>query len=400
VAARAAVLSPSDLRAHPSGPVRVGGRVADAKPDALVLHDAKATVAVRGAFGEVNPGDLVIVRGRWARGVVRDAGLVEHFPHPSPRGDGDVARLGWSGAGQRLEQRARVLAAIRDYFCDEGFLEVETPVRVRAPGVDAHVDAFRAEGGYLITSPELHLKRLLVGGFPRVFELSRVLRAHESGRLHEPEFTLLEWYRAFAGQHEIRRDTERIVERAAKSVQKRAELALPDGRRIRCQRPFPVVSVREAFRRFAGVKDAVDLAQSDEARYFELMVSRVEPGLAKLDRPVFLTDYPISQAALARSSPADARVAERFELYVGGIELANGYGELTDPGEQARRFAAERARRRRERRRVYPTDQKFLAALREGMPPSGGNALGVDRLVMLAAGADSVASVRAFPWGS
>src|SRR5690606_6132495 len=144
-------------------------------------------------------------------------------------------------------------------------------------------------------------------------------------------------------------------------------------------------------------RDVADLAASDEARYFELLVSRVEPALARLDRPVFLHDYPLTQAALARPCPDDPRFAERFELYAGGIELANGYGELTDPVEQRRRFVAERRRRQAEKRPVYPLNERFLAALVEGMPPSGGNALGVDRLIALALGAPDIRAVIAFP---
>jgi lysyl-tRNA synthetase class 2 len=232
---------------------------------------------------------------------------------------------------------------------------------------------------------------------PRIVELARVARADERGTLHEPEFTLLEWYRAFAGQTDIQADTERVVERVARALRGRPELVTPDGRVIAAKPPFRRITVRDAFRRWAGVRDASRLARHDQERYFELLVSRVEPALARLDVPVFLIDYPISEAALARPSPSDPDVAERFELYAGGVELSNGYGELTDPVEQDRRFRADRARRKRDGRRTYPLDRAFLAALREGMPRAAGNALGVDRLVMLALGAKSVQEVVAFP---
>jgi lysyl-tRNA synthetase class 2 len=392
------VLSPSDLAGARSGRVRVGGRVARVDGEELSLADALSVVRVRGATAlDVEVGDLVVVEGKLARGAVTGARVTDRSRHPTPRGDGDVARFAWSETAHRLVARARILAALRDYFAEERFVEVETPLRVTAPGVDAHVDALRAEGGFLITSPELHLKRLLVGGVPRVYQLGRVFRAEELGSLHQPEFTLLEWYRAFSGQEAVRRDTEALVARAAKSVNERAELRTPEGRRIDAKPPFPVISVKDAFLRHAGIRDATDLAASDEPRFFELLVGKVEPALAKLDRPIFLVDYPLSQAALARPSPANPRVAERFELYVGGVELSNGYGELTDPDEQSRRFAAERTRRKREGRRVYPLDRRFLAALREGMPASGGNALGVDRLTMLCTGAKTIADVTAFP---
>ena len=392
-----AVLAPSDVTRSSSGRATLGGRVLVGSPSGFVLGDAFARVMVSGKGLEAEPGELVVVSGRLVRGSLRDATLVERTRAPLPRGDGEVARFTLEGTATRLRERARVLAEIRAFFSEQSFLEVQTPIRVRAPGVDSHVDAIASAGRYLITSPELAHKRLLVGGLPRIFELARVLRADERGPLHEPEFLLLEWYRAFAGYEAILADTEALLVRVARRVRGSAELIAPGGKKLSLRRPFPRLSVRDAFRRYAGVKDAVALAASDEARYFELLVGRVEPALAKLDRPVFLVDYPLSQAALARPSVRDPSVAERFELYAGGVELSNGYGELTDPVEQARRFRAERALRRADGRRVYPTDQRFLRALREGMPNAGGNALGVDRLVMLVTGAARIGDVVAFP---
>jgi lysyl-tRNA synthetase class 2 len=410
---RARVLAPSDLPVDGAGArpndrtervrkvglrlVAVGGRVADTARGRITLADALSQLVVYGSELACEPGDLIVVEGRFERGALRGARLVERTPCPTPRGDGEVARFTWEGAGGRLLARARALAAIRELLRERGFVEVETPVRVRAPGVDQHLDAVRAEGGFLITSPELHMKRLLVGGLPRIYEIARVSRANERGALHEPEFTLLEWYRAFAGQEEIQADTEAVVELVARALRGRAELVTPNGRVIDVKAPFPRLTVRDAFRRWAGVRDASRLAASNPDRYFELLVERIEPKLARLGRPVFLCDYPASQAALARRSARDPSVAERFELYVGGVELANGYGELTDPVEQERRFRAERARRKQRRQRVYPLDREFLAALGEGMPRAGGNALGVDRLIMLALGEASVQRVVAFP---
>ena len=399
---RALVLGPSDLatgrrRTPRARRVRVGGRVAAVGAGSITLADALAALAVHGEALACEPGDLVVVEGEPTRQGLRRARLVERVPHPPPRGDGEVARFTWDGTGGRLAARARALAEIRKLFAERDFLEVQTPFRVRAPGVDANVDALRAEGGFLITSPELHLKRLLVAGLPRVFELARVSRADERGALHEPEFTLLEWYRAFAGQDEIQDDTERVVECVARALRGRAELVTPEGRVVDATPPFRRITVREAFRRWADVRDASSLARKDPDRYFELLVGRVEPALALLKKPVFLCDYPISEAALARPSPSDPSVAERFELYAGGVELSNGYGELTDAAEQERRFRAEHARRKAARRRTYPLDRKFLAALAEGMPRAGGNALGVDRLMMLAIGAKTIQDVIAFP---
>jgi lysyl-tRNA synthetase class 2 len=401
---RARVLAPSDLASKRGAPARagvvtVGGRVAESGPRRIVLADAFAAIVVEGRAFSCEPGDLVVVSGRLRRGRLEDARMTERTACPTPRAGGAVERFQWQGAGGRLQARARALEVVREVFRERGFIEVETPFRVRAPGVDAHVDALRAEGGFLVTSPELHLKRLLVGGFPRVVEVSRVSRLGERGTLHEPEFTLLEWYRAFAGQQEIQGDTEAVVERVARALRGRPELVLPSGRVVRVKPPFARLSVREAFRRWTGVRDASELAARDKDRYFELLVGRVEPKLAELPKPVFLCDYPITEAALARPSPEDPSVAERFELYVGGVELSNGYGELTDPVEQKRRFEAERRARKAEGRRTYPLDVRFLEALREGMPRSGGNALGLDRLIMLALGAKSVSDVIAFPDG-
>jgi len=393
------VLAPSDVPRASKARVRVGGRVLAAETERLVIADAFARVLATGGALSANPGDLVVVSGRVVRGGLVEARLEERHAESEPRGDGMTSRFTFGGAGPRLAARAAIVAEIRAFFAEQGFVEVETPLRVPAPGVDAHVEAIKSAGQFLITSPEFALKRLLVGGLPRVFELARVLRADEQGTLHEPEFRLLEWYRAFACYEDVLADTERLVARVARRARGRAELVTPDGRKLDARPPFPRISVREAFRRFAGERDASALAAADEGRFFELLVGRVEPALAAFEKPVFLVEYPISQAALARPSPADASVAERFELYAGGVELSNGYGELTDPAEQARRFRAEKLARKAQRRPTYPTDVRFLAALREGMPPAGGNALGVDRLVMLATGAKSIADVIALPAG-
>ncbi len=393
-------LAPSDLvgRARSSARVHVGGRVLNAARGELLIGDAFSTLTARGEGLAAEPGDLVIAAGRWDGRALLGARLLSRVQCPTTTASGEFARLTWHGVGAKLLARSRAFAALREYFASEAFVEVDPPVRVRAPGVDMNVDALRAEGGYLVTSPELGLKRLVVGGIPRCFSLGHVLRAEEQGHLHEPEFTLLEWYRAFAGQADVQRDTERLVVSVAKAVRGKAELLAPDGRRLSLRLPFPRVTVAEAFARHAGVKDVVTLAAEDEPRYFELFVGRVEPALAAFDRPIFVIDYPLSQAALARPSPDDAGVAERFELYAGGVELCNGYGELTDAAEQRRRFEHERRARKQGGRRVYPLDRHFLRALAEGMPPSGGNALGVDRLLMLATGAKRIQDVMPLPW--
>lgn len=396
------VLAPSDLgapRLARRSRVELGGRISRARGTELLVSDALASVSVAlRAPALVSEGDLVIVTGRLAGARLLDAVIRERFPCPSPRGDGEVARLAWQGVGRHLALRAAAFETIRDYFRAAGFLEVDTPIRVRTPGLDLHVDALEAEGGYLSTSPEFQMKRLLVGGIPRCFQLVHCFRKDEHGPLHEPEFCMLEWYRAFSGVEAVMADTEIVVERVLTRLAGRPRARLPDGRPIDARAPFARLTVRDAFRRHAGVADAVDLAASDEDRYFQLLVDRVEPALARRRRPLFLTDYPATQASLARRTPSDPSVAERFELYVGGVELCNGFGELTCPTEQRARFTADQRARRRQRRPAYALDPRFLAALEEGMPPAGGNALGVDRLVALALGAPAIRDTLAFPW--
>ena len=294
-----------------------------------------------------------------------------------------------------LRQRANILALVRTFFGQRDFLEVETPLLVPSPGLDLHLEAFevttRSPARYLITSPEYQMKRLLGDGYPRIFQIAKCFRKGELGVHHNPEFTMLEWYRANAGVGDVMKDTEELVAMlSAGSVRLGT-------RAIDTRTPFERWTVCEAFERFAAVgeDETLDLAENDEERYFQLMVESVEPGLAALDHAVFLTDYPASQASLARRRPDDPRVAERFELYVGGIELCNGFGELTDPVEQRARLERDRAERTARKLPVYPIDEKFVSALRH-VPPSGGNALGVDRLVALVCGGTEIRRAMAF----
>lgn len=384
------VLTPSDLLgSRPKSRVCVGGRVSFVEKQRFGLGDAfeSVLVFVTEAPG-VSPGDLVVVEGRWSRAKrIENGKILERTPCPIPRGDGEISRFVYAGAGRALRARARALGAIREWFSEEHFVEVDTPVRVRTPGLDLHVDALPQARGHLVTSPEFFMKRLLVGGLPRIYQLAHCFRADERGAQHEPEFMLLEWYRAFSGAEQLMHDTESIVRCVVEEL----------GKRIAVKAPFERITVRAAFQRFASERDAVSLAKKDPDRYFELLVDRVEPALEKLGRPIFLVEYPLSEASLARASPNDPTVAERFELYLSGVELCNGFGELTEPAEQRRRFQKDRSLRKRLGRPDYPLDERFLSALREGMPEAGGNALGVDRLIALALGATSIQEVMAFP---
>ncbi|HTN53504.1 MAG TPA: EF-P lysine aminoacylase EpmA [Anaeromyxobacter sp.] len=322
--------------------------------------------------------------------------------------------------------RARLAAEVRRFLQDRGYEEVETPCLVPAPGMEPHIQAFEApflpEGGgparslFLHTSPEYAMKRLLAEGFPRVFQLSRVFRNGELSRTHNPEFTMLELYRAGADYRGIMAELEALVEAAARALS-------PDGRpaarrgghALDLAAPFETLTVAEAFLRHAGVDlaacagDAGRLAAAARAAghdpgppgqafddvFFRVMLDAVEPRLG-VGRPTWLVDWPASMAALSRVKRDDPRWAERFELYAGGLELANGFTELTDAAEQRARLVEEQALRARLGRRVYPLDEPFLAALPR-MPEAGGVAVGFDRLLMLLLGAESIDEVLLFP---
>ncbi len=292
---------------------------------------------------------------------------------------------------KQLALRAGVLRAIRRFFEARGFLEVETPAIVPSPGMDLHLDAFAAGDGWLITSPEYQMKRLLAGGHERIYQVCRCFRRGELGAQHNPEFTMLEWYRGNAGVADVMRDTEQLV--AAVSGGR----FVIEGVEVDARPPFARLTVREAFERFAGVsaEETLAMAERDEDRFFRLLVEKVEPALTALPHAVFLTEYPAPMASLARNKPDDPRVAERFELYVAGLELCNGFGELTDAVEQRARFERDQAARKERGLPVYPVDEKLLAAVGR-MPPSGGNALGVDRLCALVAGTRNIGEVIAF----
>jgi lysyl-tRNA synthetase class 2 len=382
-------LFPSELPRAGRDPFDLAGRVVALEPGAFRLADAFAGVRVRGTF-DVEVGDLVIVSVSTSSG---DGGepvalaLVERH-RPSSTRRAEQTRFMDEGIGANLRARAEAFAGVRSFFLRRGFLEVDTPLLVPSPGLDLHLDAVEAGGGYLITSPEYQMKRLLVGGLPRIYGMTHVFRRGELGSRHNPEFTMLEWYRAFAGVDEVMRDTEELV----------AELSGAVGRRERLAPPFARLGVCEAFDRFASVRedDFFSMAAHDQDSFFRILVEKVEPALAFLG-PTFLVDYPVSHASLARAKPEDPRVCERFELYVRGIELCNGFGELTDPAEQRRRFALDQAARASLGKPVYPVDERFVASLEEGMPPSAGNALGLDRLVALCLGETEIARVMPFP---
>jgi lysyl-tRNA synthetase class 2 len=301
-----------------------------------------------------------------------------------------------------LYRRAHALESARTFFASRGYLEVETPIAVHSPGLDLHLDAFEAvptgvrgtasPPRFLSTSPEYQMKRLLAAGYGRIFQITRAFRAGELGERHNTEFTILEFYRPNAGVEAVMRDTEQLVARIT------GGFVTLDGRTIDVRPPLPRITLLDAFERFAKTApdETLRLAAHDEDAFFEKLAFEVEPALATWDRGVFVTEYPASQASLAQKKPGDPRVAERFELYVAGVELCNGFGELTDVVEQRARLEHDQVERARRGKPVYPIDERFLDALAVGMPASGGNAIGFDRLVALACGTRAISDVMAF----
>ncbi|MEM1418771.1 MAG: EF-P lysine aminoacylase EpmA [Myxococcota bacterium] len=389
-----------------SGPsdVLLEGRVVDGAEGTLTLLDATGARRVALAAPEedaaAHVGAWVRLGARWT-GEALEAGRVleAHAPRaPWPKAGGDWAWLR-DEAGRRLGHlrlRARLKDAVRAFFAEGDFLEVDTPAMVPSPGLDLHLDAFGVTGTdaprWLITSPEYQLKRVLAGGVPRVYQLARCFRRSERGPLHEPEFTMVEWYRAFAGSEAVMADTEALVLRVAEAATGSAGLPGREGP-VDVTPPWERLSVAEAFARHAQVSADAALAAGEET-FFRVLATEIEPKLGR-SRPVFLTGWPASMASLARLD-TEGR-ADRFEAYVDGIELCNGFGELVDPVEQRTRLERDLRDRAAAKLPAYPIDERFLGALEEGLPPSGGNALGFDRLVMLAAGADCLADVLAVP---
>lgn len=321
-----------------------------------------------------------------------------------------------------LVGRSRIMAAFRAWFAGEGFLEVETSALQVSPGNETHLHAFATDARsldgrvsklYLRTSPEFACKKLLAAGETRIVDFARVFRNREEGRLHAPEFTMVEWYRAGTPYTQLFADVAALVRLAAETAGTRA---ISFGGRVSDPSAAPeMLTLAQAFARHAGIDllATLDAVEGNVGRmrtaaeqagvstapddtwsdiFSRVLVARIEPNLG-IGRPTILYEYPVVEAALARPSPRDPRVAERFELYLCGVELANGFGELTDAIEQRRRFEADMAEKERLYGERYPIDEEFLAALAQ-MPAASGVALGFDRLVMLATGAERIEQVQ------
>ncbi len=291
---------------------------------------------------------------------------------------------------EALETRACVLHAARAFFLSRDYLEVETPNRIPVPLPESHIDALPAHPWWLHPSPELCMKRMLAAGYGRIFQISKCYRGAERGPRHLPEFTLLEWYRAGCDYRQLMEDCEDLFLYLSGAMGIGDRLTYR-GRPIDLSKPWERLSVHEAFDRYGSASLERALEQD---RFEEILALEIEPRLGD-GKPTLLYDYPLAFASLARASKDKPAFAERFEIYIGGLELANGFSELTDAEEQRRRFEKENEIRLRRGRMPWPMPEKFLEAISR-MPESAGIALGVDRMVMLFADAASIDDVVSF----
>lgn len=411
---------PAVVAATAVGEVAVRGRLLHLAAGRGRLADESGGVdfVVKTRAKGIKAGDIVELYGVAAEGVIAVTQIRLLAASSAAWHRGDWARFHANGLWATMRVRAAVLDAVRDFFRDANFLAVETPTLARSSAQEEHIQLFATEyqGAkaqeplYLAPSPELYMKRLLGVGFERIYQISRSYRNGELGPQHNPEFTLVEWYRAYASYEEIMADVEQLVAHVAESVLGRLRVVRA-GREIDVQPPWERVSVRDAFVRWAAVDleactDAELLfrraralgygsarqGDSWEDLYHKILLEKVEPKLATLGA-VHLFDYPRQLAALAKLKEGEPAVAERTEAYLGGVELSNGYTELNDPDQQRERFA------RGARPGGAPPDEAFLVAMERGIPPAGGVALGLDRLVMVLAGASCLDEVIAFPLG-
>jgi lysyl-tRNA synthetase class 2 len=289
-----------------------------------------------------------------------------------------------------LERRALILDIIRNFFKEQHFLEVETPVRSSAIAPEPFIVPFQSEDWFLAASPELHMKRLLAAGYDKIFQFSHCFRKGERGRWHNPEFIMLEWYRAGADYLQIIDDTEKLITAVAVKLGLKNTVSYR-GHEIDISLPWPRLTVKDAY-----VKSAAwDPVQAYDAERLDFdFIGKVLPSFSP-QRPTVLLDYPAEAASLARLKPSNPLIAERAEVFIGGLELANAYSELIDAEEQESRFKQAIEQIKQERGRVMPVPEKFLKAMAR-MPQCGGIALGIDRLVMLFCDAESIDDVMPF----
>lgn len=296
---------------------------------------------------------------------------------------------------KNLRLRARILEAIRGFFIDLDYLEVETPTRIPAPAPEMHIDAPSSGDWFLHTSPELCMKRLLAKGYPRIFQICRCFRQEERGDKHLPEFTMLEWYTAKTDYLDLMNQCEDLIGFVALYTGFETSVSYhvseDKAYNIDLKKPWDRMTVATAFEKYGSMSMEEALGRD---KFDEVMAYEIEPRLG-CNKPLFLYDYPAQRGALARLKADDDSVAERFELYMAGLELCNGFTELTDPHEQRERFKEEQNYRRLSGKETYPIPEKFLESL-WFMPNASGNALGIDRLVMIFANTTKIDEVVAF----
>jgi len=290
---------------------------------------------------------------------------------------------------ETLQARAKLIQSIRLFFINHDFLEVETPLRIPSPAPEEHIEAFRSENWFLQTSPELCMKRLLAAGFPKIFQISKCFRAGERGDKHLQEFTMLEWYVAQFDYHQLMDQCEKMVRSVAQDMGIAAMIR--QNKKINSAPPWERITASNAFLKYAPVTLEEALAQN---KFDEILVDYIEPRLG-MKRPAFLYDYPAQLASLAKLKDDNPTFSERFELYIGGLEIANGFSELTDAREQKRRFEEALKMRAAKNWAHYTMPEKFLRSL-ENLPPCAGIALGIDRLLMFFSGQEKIDDVVAF----
>lgn len=319
----------------------------------------------------------------------------------------DIA--GWQPTAPiaNLLKRAKIINEIRHFFADRGVLEVETPTMSQATVTDVHLRAFEtqftgpgaAQGItlYLMTSPEYHMKRLLAAGSGPIYQMGRSYRNEEAGRYHNPEFTMLEWYRPHYDMYRLINEVDDLLQQTLECES--AESLSYQQAFLRYLDIDPLTAEKDKLREVAAKLDVSNIADTEEDRDIILQLLfmvGVEPHIG-LEKPTFIYHFPASQASLAEISSEDHRVAERFEVYYKGVELANGFRELTDATEQRQRFERDNRKRASMGLPEQPIDENLLAALEHGFPECAGVALGIDRLIMLALGAERISDVIAFP---
>lgn len=295
---------------------------------------------------------------------------------------------------KNLIARAKIASLLRAAFEAAHFIEVETPVGILAPAAEEFIEAPRAEGFFLRTSPELQMKRLLAAGMERIYQLGPCFRMGENGRRHRSEFTMLEFYQVGTDYLQLLDFTQSFLLSICRGLHGTSSFSF-NGQRIHLEK-LEIIPVREAFQRFAG--ENADKCADEDGLFELVLVDKVEPALPK-DRPCVLIDYPVRFGAFARPKASDPTLVERWEIYLGGIELANTYGELIDPAVQRERFKRFAETRRKLKLAEYPEPAAFLEAIDRGLPECAGSALGFDRLVMLLTDHADIAEIS-FPLDS